>query len=90
MSTYSEFCKYIKDAFFNDSIKGSYVSLIVDDKFINDACRRLSVKKQTLIESIRDFMYHHLRDNLEKDNTLALGISIVKADGRIGNDSHQG
>ena len=78
MSTYSEFCKYIKDTFFNDSMKGSYVSLIIDDKFINDACRSLGAKKQTLIESIRDFMYHHLRDNLENDNTLALGIIAIQ------------
>lgn len=78
MSTYSEFCKYIKEAFFNDSMKGSYVSLIVDDKFINDACRSLDVKKQDLIVSVREFMFHNLRDNLEKDYTLSFGIIAIQ------------
>ena len=56
MSAYSKFCDYIRDTLFNGSMKGGYVSFVIDDTYINDACKAIGVSKTSLFIEVRRFM----------------------------------
>lgn len=78
MSTYTKFCQYIKDKLFNDSMKGSYVSLVIDDKFINEACRVIGVNKNTLYSAVKTFMWHDIWNGMQGNPTLSFGIVALQ------------
>lgn len=55
--TYINFCKYIEKTFFANEKKGERLCLVIDDEFISNACKTLSIKKEQLFQSVKTKMF---------------------------------
>lgn len=78
MSAYSKFCDYIRDTLFNGSMKGGYVSFVIDDTYINDACKAIGVSKTTLFNEVRRFMLYSPHYTLSSHPFYSAGIIVIE------------
>lgn len=78
MSVYSDFCKYIGDTLFDESMKGGYVSFVIDDQFINDACKALDISKKGLFDAVRFFMFNSPDHVLRNHPFMSVGIIVIQ------------
>ncbi len=78
MAIYSDFCQYIRNSLFSEDLKGEFVSFVIDDEFINDACKVLHTDNSRLYRAVRQFMYGNLSSDLRRDPSSCIGIIVIQ------------
>lgn len=78
MDIYETFCEIIKETFFSESLKGEYVSLVVDEDFISTTCDKIGINEDDLLSKVRWFMYSSPRASLIENNVLCLGVIAIQ------------
>ena len=78
MAIYSDFCQYIRNSLFSEDLKGEFVSFIIDDEFISDACKCLHTDNSGLYRSVRQFMYGNLSSVFPNKPCLSFGVVVVQ------------
>lgn len=77
-NTYTRFCKYVKETFFTNDKKGELFMLVIDDEFIDNACKTISVEEKELFQSVKAMMCTH--ENNTFDHIIGiLAIQIYAA-----------
>lgn len=78
MAIYSDFCQYIRNSLFSEDLKGEFVSFVIDDEFINDACKSLHTDNSGLFRSVSQFMFGNLSSVFQNTPCLCFGVVVVQ------------
>lgn len=76
MSLYKSFSKYVIETFLTDDKKFEYVSLIIDEQFIENAATKIKVTPKELIESLRADLYSEYPKVVSDINFVLATISL--------------
>lgn len=82
MELYQQFAKHIRKTFLSDDRKGEFVSLIVDEQYMNMVARDINVSKQSIIQDISHhfFSVYRTYNSFDDDSIIAIvGLQLYAA-----------
>lgn len=74
LSLFDQFCRYVDETIFAKENMGDTVAFIVDQAYIDEFCKKYSVKEETLMLEVKRNLYKCKYDHLQIKGILAIQL----------------